>query len=100
MGLWIGVHRPRSFGRGTVWAALMRFGQSTIADKILLGSGAFLFNRPQTELCDEMRALPLPAPILEAWMWRNAVRVLDLEFQLPAAPAASASAFGQTPWER
>lgn len=85
----LGAHRPRYFTRGTAWDALMRFGQSTIVDKVLFGSGAFLINRPQTELCDEMRALPLPGSVLEAWMWRNAARVLDLESPLPAEPAAS-----------
>jgi predicted TIM-barrel fold metal-dependent hydrolase len=74
----LGAHRPRYFARGSAWEALMRFGQSTISDKVMFGTGAFLINRPYRELCDEARALPLPKPVLEKWLWRNAARVLGL----------------------
>ena len=55
---------------------LMRFGQTTIRDKIVYGTGAFLINRPYAELCDEMRALPVQRDVLEDWLWRNAARLL------------------------
>jgi len=54
----------------------MRFGQTTITDKVLFSTGAFLINRPYTELCDEARALPVHQDALEAWLWRNATRLL------------------------
>jgi uncharacterized protein len=57
----------------------MRFGQTTIADKIVFGTGAFLINRPYLQLCDEMRSLPVKPDVLEAWLWRNAARLLGLE---------------------
>lgn len=75
----LGAHRPRYFtAPGAGWEPLMRFGRTTIADKILYGSGAFLIARPYSELTDEIRDLPLPADVLERWLWRNAVRLLGL----------------------
>ena len=32
----------------------MRFGQTTIRNKVIYGAGAFLINRPYPQLCDEM----------------------------------------------
>jgi hypothetical protein len=76
----LGAHRPKYFtAPGAGWDALMRFGQTTIADKIVYGSGAFLINRPFGQLCDEMRALPVKPEVLEAWLWRNAARLLNIE---------------------
>lgn len=34
---------------------------------------------PYLQLCDEMRALPVPREVLEDWLWRNATRVLRLD---------------------
>lgn len=73
----LGAHRPKYFtAPGAGWEALMRFGQTTIAEKVLYGTGAFLINRPYQELCDEVRALPLSQEILERWLWRNAAELL------------------------
>jgi uncharacterized protein len=55
----------------------MRFGQTTIRNKIIYGTGAFLINRPYTQLCDEMRALPLQREVLDDWLWRNADHLLQ-----------------------
>jgi hypothetical protein len=74
------LHRPKYFtAPGAGWDPLMRFGQTTIRDKILYGSGAFLINRPYAQLCDEMRALPLQREVLEDWLWRNAAQLLQHE---------------------
>jgi len=74
----LGAHRPKYFAApGAGWEPLLRFGQTTIRDKIVYGSGAFLINRPHRQLCDEMRALPIAAEALESWLWRNASRLLD-----------------------
>jgi uncharacterized protein len=76
----LGAHRPKYFtAPGAGWEPLMRFGQTTIADKIVYGTGAFLINRPYSQLCDEMRSLPVKPDVLEAWLWRNAARLLKLE---------------------
>jgi uncharacterized protein len=76
----LGAHRPRYFvAPGAGWDALIRFGQSTIADKILYGTGAFLINRTYAELTAEMRELPLPREVMEKWLWRNACRLLGLD---------------------
>ena len=68
------LHRAR--GR---MGALIRFGQTTIRNKIIHGTGEILINRPYTELCDEIRALPLPRDVLEDWLCRNAVALLQLD---------------------
>jgi predicted TIM-barrel fold metal-dependent hydrolase len=74
----LGAHRPKYFAApGAGWEPLLRFGQTTIREKIVYGSGAFLINRPHRQLCDEMRALPIAAEALESWLWRNASRLLD-----------------------
>jgi uncharacterized protein len=76
----LGAHRPKYFvAPGAGWEALMRFGQTTIVDKVLFGTGAFLINRPYAELCDELRELPLRDDARERWLWRNAARLLHLE---------------------
>jgi uncharacterized protein len=73
----LGAHRPKYFAApGAGWEPLMRFGQTTIRDKIVYGSGAFLLNRPHRQLCDEMRALPIQPTALESWLWRNAARLM------------------------
>ena len=75
----IAAHRPRYFtAPGAGWEPLMRFGQSTIADKVIYGTGAFLINRPYAELTAEMRRLPVAEAVLERWLWRNAARALGL----------------------
>ncbi|MGD0455851.1 MAG: amidohydrolase family protein [Solirubrobacteraceae bacterium] len=75
----LGAHRPKYLAApGTGWDALMRFGQSTIAEKVLYGTGAFLINRPYGELCEEARQLPVLRDVLEGWLWRNASRLLGL----------------------
>jgi uncharacterized protein len=76
----LGAHRPKYFtAAGAGWEPLMRFGQTTIAEKVLYGTGAFLINRPQAQLCEEVRALPVAEPVLERWLWKNAVALLGLE---------------------
>ena len=76
----LAAHRPKYFtAPGAGWEPLMRFGQTTIRSKIVYGTGAFLINRPYTQLCDEMRALPIQPDVLDDWLWQNATRLLQLE---------------------
>lgn len=75
----LAAHRPRYFTTpGAGWEPLLQYGQTTIQDKILYGTGAFLIGRPPAELVAEMRALPLRGVVMEKWLWRNAARVLGL----------------------
>jgi uncharacterized protein len=75
----LAAHRPRYFtAPGTGWEPLLRFGQSTIQDKILYGTGAFVIARPPGELVQEMKGLPIRADVLEKWLWRNAARLLGI----------------------
>jgi predicted TIM-barrel fold metal-dependent hydrolase len=73
----LAAHRPRYLAEpGTGWEPLLRFGQSTIADKVLYGSGAFLLARPIAELVAEFRALPVKPAVMERWLGGNAEALL------------------------
>jgi predicted TIM-barrel fold metal-dependent hydrolase len=76
----LAAHRPRYFvAPGTGWEPLLRFGRTTIQDKILYGTGAFLLGRRPAELVAEMRALPVEPAVMEKWLHRNAARLMGLE---------------------
>jgi predicted TIM-barrel fold metal-dependent hydrolase len=76
----LAAHRPRYFtAAGAGWEPLLRLGQTTIQDKVLYGSGAFLLGRPPAELLAEFRALPIKPEVMEKWLWRNAATVLRLD---------------------
>jgi predicted TIM-barrel fold metal-dependent hydrolase len=80
----LAAHRPKYFtAPGTGWEPLLRFGQSTIQDKILYGTGAFLLARQPAELVSEMRAVPLRPAVMEKWLWRNAANLLRLNAPHP-----------------
>ena len=54
----LAAHRPRYLAEaGTGWDALLRFGQSTIADKVLFGTGWFLLGRPPVTIIEESREI-------------------------------------------
>jgi predicted TIM-barrel fold metal-dependent hydrolase len=73
----LGAHRPKYIGEpGTGWEPLLRFGQSTIADKVLWGSGWFLLQRAPADLVAEFRALPVKPAVMERWLGGNADRLL------------------------
>jgi predicted TIM-barrel fold metal-dependent hydrolase len=73
----LGAHRPKYLAAaGSGWEPLFRFGQTTIADKVLYGSGWFLLGRPPAELLAEFRALPLRPGVLERWLYRNAEAIV------------------------
>ncbi|MBI3782220.1 MAG: amidohydrolase [Deltaproteobacteria bacterium] len=75
----LAAHRPKYFtAPGAGWEPLLRYGQTTIQDKVLYGSGAFLIGRPPAELLAEFRALPIKPEVMEKWLWRNAARLLGL----------------------
>ncbi len=75
----LAAHRPKYFtAPGAGWEPLLRYGSTTIQDKILYGTGAFLLGRRPAELIAEMRALPLKPEILEKWLYANAARLMGL----------------------
>jgi predicted TIM-barrel fold metal-dependent hydrolase len=75
----IAAHRPRYFtAPGAGWEPLLRYGQTTIQDKILYGTGAFLLGRRPAELVAEMRALPVRAEVMAKWLGGNAERLLGV----------------------
>jgi uncharacterized protein len=74
----LGAHRPRYFTKpGAGWAPLFQYGTTTIKDKILYGTGAFLIGRAPRNLIDEMQQLPVASDVLEQWLYGNAKRLLD-----------------------
>jgi hypothetical protein len=76
----LAAHRPRYFtAPGAGWEPLLRFGQTTIQDKILYGTGAFLLGRRPAELMAEMRALPVEPAVMEKWLYGNAARLMGLD---------------------
>lgn len=81
----LGAHRPRYFTKsGAGWESLLQYGQTTIQDKILYGTGAFLINREPAELTAEMSETPLKPGILEKWMYGNAARLMGLNMETNA----------------
>jgi hypothetical protein len=73
----LAAHRPKYLAApGTGWEPLLRFGQTTIKDKILWGTGWFLLGRPPGQILDEFRALPVADDVLELWLHGNAERLL------------------------
>jgi uncharacterized protein len=73
----LAAHRPRYLAApGTGWEPLLRFGTTTIKEKVLFGTGWFLLGRPPGQIVDEFRALPVPDEVLDMWMWRNAEALL------------------------
>jgi hypothetical protein len=81
----LAAHRPRYFtAPGSGWDPLLRFGQTTIQDKVLFGTGAFLLAQPAGELVREFRALPVKPDVMEKWLSGNASALLGLEERGPA----------------
>jgi uncharacterized protein len=80
----LAAHRPRYLtAPGTGWEPLLRFGQTTIADKVLFGTGWFLLGRPPGQIVEEFRALPVAEDVMERWLGRNAEKL----FSRPAVVA-------------
>jgi predicted TIM-barrel fold metal-dependent hydrolase len=74
----LAAHRPRYLtAPGTGWEPLLRFGQTTIADKVLFGTGWFLLGRPPGQIVEEFRALPVAEDVMERWLGRNAETLLS-----------------------
>jgi uncharacterized protein len=80
----LAAHRPRYLAApGTGWEPLLRFGTTTIKDKVLFGTGWFLLGRAPAQIVDEFRALPVADGVLDMWMWRNAEDLLGAALPVP-----------------
>lgn len=86
----LAAHRSKYFDQpGSGWLPLLDYGQTTVRDKILFGSGWLLLGKRPNRILDEFRALPLKPEILNAWLYQNAARLLkihtgaDAEIPLP-----------------
>ncbi len=76
----LAAHRPRYFAApGAGWEPLLRYGQTTIQDKVLYGTGSFLLGRAPAELVAEFRELPIEPAVMQKWLYGNAARVLALD---------------------
>jgi len=74
----LAAHRPKYLAEpGTGWDPLLRFGQSTIADKVLFGTGWFLLGRPPADIVAEFRALPVKPAVMERWLGGNAAALMN-----------------------
>ena len=81
----LAAHRPRYLAEpGTGLDPLLLFGQSTIADKVLFGTGWFLLGRPPATILEEFRALPVKPAVMERWLSGNAERLLSSASVSPA----------------
>src|SRR5262249_17300668 len=68
----LAAHRPKYMVQpGTGWEPLLRFGQTTIQDKVLFGTGWFLIGRAPADLLQEFRALPIKPEVMEKWLFGN-----------------------------
>jgi hypothetical protein len=76
----LAAHRPKYLAEpGTGWEPLLRFGQTTVQDKVIFGTGWFLLGRSPVEVAEEFRGLPIKPEILDKWMYKNAARLFQLD---------------------
>jgi uncharacterized protein len=74
----LAAHRPKYLSlNGTGWEPLFRFGNSTIQDKVLFGTGSFLLGRSPVEIVEEFKALPVKPEILDKWLYGNALKLFS-----------------------
>jgi len=74
------AHRPKYFAEtGTGWDMLMRFGNSLIQDKVLVGLSAVLIGQSYETLIQEYLDLPLKDAVKEKWLYGNAARLFELD---------------------
>lgn len=74
------AHRPKYFAEpGSGWDMLMRFGNTLIQDKVLVGLSATLIGQPYETLIQEYMDLPLKESVKEKWLYANAARVFELD---------------------
>ncbi|WP_158882695.1 amidohydrolase family protein [Amycolatopsis anabasis] len=77
----ISTHRPRRMARaGSGFEPLLRYGTTTVRDKVLFGSGGpWVHSVSLAELVGEVVGLGLDGETTEAWLGGNAVRLLGVD---------------------
>jgi len=73
-------HRPKHLATpGSGWEMLMQFGNTLLQDQVVFASGASDLGMPLAQVVQEMLALPLKDAVKEKWMYKNALRLFDLD---------------------
>jgi hypothetical protein len=66
-------HRPRHFAsKGSGWEMFLRFGNTLLQDKIMVGLSVAGLGIPAETLIAEYLALPLKESVMEKWLFANA----------------------------
>jgi hypothetical protein len=74
------AHRPKYFATpGSGWEMLMQFGNTLLQDKIVFASSWWTYGLPIKEVVQEMRELPLKDEVKEKWLYRNALRLFEMD---------------------
>jgi predicted TIM-barrel fold metal-dependent hydrolase len=74
-----GAHRPKYLAApGSGWEPLMRYGNTVLQDKVMVGLSWIAFGTSMQEVIDEYRELPLKDAVKEKWMYGNAARFFGL----------------------
>ncbi len=75
----LAAHRPKYLSApGTGWEPLFRFGQTTIAEKVLFGTGWFLLGRHPANVTAEFCELPVRSDVMQRWLYGNAAALLGI----------------------
>jgi len=73
------AHRPRHFAtEGSGWEQFLRFGNTLLQDKIMVGLSRGIFGVSFEELLREYEALPLKDGVMEKWLYKNAANFFRL----------------------
>jgi uncharacterized protein len=73
-------HRPKHLATpGSGWEMLMQFGNTLLQDRVVFASGASDLGLPIRQIVEEMIALPLKEAVKEKWLYKNALRLFNLD---------------------
>jgi len=73
-------HRPKYLAvPGSGFEMLMQFGNTVLQDRIVFASGAGDLGLPIGQIVNEVRALPLKDAVKEKWLYKNALRLFQLD---------------------
>lgn len=73
-------HRPKHLSTpGSGWEMLLQFGNTLLQDRIVFASGAGDLGLPLTQIVNEMERLPLKDSVKEKWLYKNALRLFQLD---------------------
>jgi predicted TIM-barrel fold metal-dependent hydrolase len=73
-------HRPKHLATpGSGWEMLMQFGNTLLQDRIVFASGYGDLGLPLGQIVQETKDLPLKDAVLEKWLYKNAVRLFQLD---------------------